>query len=65
MLKDTIKKLASEKGLTLRDVADLSGVPYSAIACWNDHVPGALAVWKVSKALDVPVTTLLDEIKDN
>ena len=64
MLKDTIKRLASEKGMTLRDVAEKSEVPYSAIMEWNDHVPGALAVWKVSKVLDVPVTDLLDEIEE-
>ena len=59
MLKDTIKKLAGEKGMTLREVADQSGVPYSAIACWNDHVPNALALVKVAKVLGTTAEELL------
>ena len=61
MLKDTIKALASEKGLTLRKVAHESGVPYSAIACWNDHVPNALALAKVAKVLGTTSEELLQE----
>lgn len=64
MLLDKVKDVAKERGMTLKAVAAESGIKYDTLLSWNDHVPGALAVWKVSKVLDMPVGILLDEIKE-
>lgn len=64
MLLDKVRAVAKEKGLTLKAVAEKAEINYDTMMSWKDHNPGALAVWKVSKALDMPVTDLLDEIKE-
>ena len=62
MLKDTIKTLAAEKGLTMRELSDRSGVPYSAMAEWNASVPNAVALAKVCKALGTSVEAVLEGV---
>ena len=63
MLLDKVKELCADRKMTLKELSKVSGVPYTAIKEWNDHVPGALSVWKVSKALNVPLSDLLDEVE--
>ena len=63
MLLDKVKTIAKERGMTLKEVSAASGVKYDTLMSWNDHVPGALSVWKVSKALNVPLSDLLDEVE--
>ena len=64
MILDKVKAVAKEKGMTLKDVATETEIKYDTLLSWNEHVPGAMAVWKVSKVLDVSVGELLDELKD-
>lgn len=64
MLLDKVRTVAKEKGMTLKAVAEKAEINYDTMMSWKDHNPGALAVWKVSKALDIPVVDLLDEIKE-
>lgn len=59
MLKDTIKNLAAGKGMSLRDVSEKSGVPYSAIAEWNYSIPNAVALARVCKVLGTTVEEVL------
>lgn len=59
MLKDTIKSLAAGKGMSLRDVAEKSGVPYSAIAEWNTSIPNAVALLRVCKVLGTTVEEVI------
>ena len=59
MLKDKIKKLANEQGMTLRDVAVKSEVPYSAIMDWNSSIPNAVALAEVAKVLGTTSEELL------
>ena len=61
MLRDKIKEMAAEKGLTLRKVSEESGVPYSALACWNDSMPSAVALARVAKVLGTTSEELLEE----
>lgn len=60
MLKDTIKALATEKGLTLRELAKESGVPYAALMEWNSSMPSALALVKVTTVLGTTVEKVLE-----
>lgn len=64
MLLDKVRAVAKERGMTLKAVAEEARINYDTMMSWKDHNPGALAVWKVSKALDVPVADLLDEIEE-
>ena len=67
MILDKVKEVAKDKGMTLKEVAARSGIKYDTLLSWNEHVPGAMAVWKVSKALDVSIEELLElleELKD-
>ena len=64
MILDKVKAVAKEKGMTLKDVATETEIKYDTLLSWKDHKPGALSVWKISKLLDIPVTELLDELKD-
>lgn len=61
MLKDTIKRIAAEKGITLREVAKESGVPYSAMMEWNYSMPSALALVKVCSVLGTTAEKVLEE----
>lgn len=60
MLKDTIKMLAAEKGMTLRELAKVSEVPYTAIREWNSSMPSALALVKVTTVLGTTVEKVLE-----
>jgi len=64
MLLDKVRGAAKEKGMSLKEVAEKAQIKYDTLLRWNDHTPGSLAVWKISKVLDIPVADLLDEIKD-
>ena len=64
MILDKVKEVAKDRGMTLKEVAARSGIKYDTLLSWNEHVPGAMAVWKVSKVLDVSVGELLEELKD-
>ena len=59
MLKDTIKRIATEKGFTLREVARESGVPYSAMLEWNNSMPSALALVRVCSVLGTTAEKVL------
>ena len=60
MLKDTIKTLAAEKGMTLLELAKESGVPYTALREWNSSMPSALALVKVTTVLGTTVEKVLE-----
>lgn len=64
MILDKVKSVAKDRGMTLKDVATKAEIKYDTLLSWKDHKPGALSVWKISKLLDIPVTELLDELKD-
>ena len=61
MLKDKIRELANAKCMTLRDVAEKSGVPYAAIKEWNTSMPNALALVKVCEVVGTTAEQLLKE----
>ena len=60
MLKNTIKALAKEKGYTLRELAKISEVPYTAMLEWNNSMPSALALVKVTIVLGTTVEKVLE-----
>ena len=61
MLIDTLREVAKEKGMSLKAVADDSGVKYDTLLGWKDHVPNALALAKVAKVLGTTSEELLKE----
>lgn len=63
MLIDKIKKLASERGMTLHDVSRKSGVKYSGLIEWGRRCedPASSKVLAVANVLGITVEELLNE----
>ena len=61
MILDKVRDAAKAKGMTLKDVAEAAGIKYDTLMSWNEHVPGALSLWKVSKVLEIAFADLLEE----
>lgn len=61
MVLDKVKEHAAANGMKLLDVSVLSGVPYTALKEWNQHMPSALSLAKVAKVLGTTSEELLKE----
>lgn len=63
MLKDNIKRLRQERGMSQGDLADRVHVVRQTVSKWERgaSVPDALTLAAVAEALDVPVAELLGE----
>ena len=62
MLGDNIKKYRKEKGYTQEELSSMLHVVRQTLSKWENNVsvPDAEALIRISKALDVPVSILLD-----
>ena len=63
MLIDKIKKLANEKGMTLHEVSERSGVKYTGLIEWGRRCkdPASGKVLAVANVLETTVDELLKE----
>lgn len=61
-LKENIKAKCKEMGITIYDLCVLAGVPYECVRKWGSHMPGALALVKVAKALGTTAEELLEGV---
>ena len=61
LFADTLKKLRTEKGLSQRELSEQIYVTRTAITKWEsgDRLPDAAMITRLSKVLDVDVSTLL------
>jgi putative transcriptional regulator len=55
-----IRELAEEKGWTLQDVADRSGVNYNTVKGYARSTVDLSAVWKIALAFDVMIEDLVE-----
>ena len=62
MLGDNIKKYRKEKGYTQEELSSMLHVVRQTLSKWENNVsvPDAEVLIRISKALDVPVSILLD-----
>ena len=58
-LKENIKAKCKERGITINDLCISAGVPYECVRKWDSHMPSALALVKVAKALGTTAEELL------
>lgn len=58
-----IKKIASEKNLTIKQIGKGSGVGENAIYRWDKQNPNLSSLKKVSNYLDIPIDELLENEK--
>lgn len=58
-----IKKIASEKNLTIKQIGKGSGVGENAIYRWDKQNPNLSSLKKVSNYLDIPIDELLENDK--
>lgn len=59
MIYSTIKKIATEKEITIGKLCEASGVKRSAMQEWDSHIPAADKLASVAKCLGVTVEDLL------
>lgn len=62
-LLEKIKKLASDQGLSLREVNDMAGLGTRSIYHWKNQTPSIEKVSAVAKVLHVPVSELINDKK--
>ena len=60
MIYTRIKKLATDRGMTIGQLCADSGVKRSAMQEWDSHVPAVDKLLSVAKCLGVTVEDLLD-----
>lgn len=68
LIKLRIREFANEKGWTLKDVADRSGVAYSSVRAYA-RAPGLAmvdftSILKMARALDVMVEDLVEVVEE-
>lgn len=61
MIYDKIKKIADEKGISIRKIELETGITPGSIYHWNEVKPSVDKVLKVAKYLDITVEKLLEE----
>lgn len=61
MIYEKIKKIADEKGISIRKIEIETGTTLGSIYHWNEIKPSVDKVLKVAKYLDVTVEKLLEE----
>lgn len=60
MILHNIKRLCTERGISLNDLEEMSGIGKNTIYRWGEHSPGIDKVLKVAKTLGVTVEQLLE-----
>jgi transcriptional regulator with XRE-family HTH domain len=61
MLMDKIRDLAKKQNMTIAELCEKSGVPYSCIYEWNNHEPSASRLLAVANVLGTTVEELMKE----
>lgn len=61
MIYDKIKKIADEKGISIRKIESETGITLGSIYHWNEIKPSVDKVLKVAKYLNITVEKLLEE----
>ena len=64
-LLDKIKKIASQEGLSLREVNDRAGLGTRSIYHWKNQTPSIEKVTAVANVLHVPVSELIEDDKQS
>jgi transcriptional regulator with XRE-family HTH domain len=63
-----IRELAAEKGWTLKEVAERSGVNYSTVASYTRREAMAMtdftAIKKLARAFDIPIEDLVEVLEE-
>lgn len=56
-----IRKFRSEKGMTQKEMSELTGIPYSTYSNYenNNREPGIEQLGKIADALDIPIAELM------
>ena len=60
MILHNIKRLCAERGISLNDLEQMTGIGKNTIYRWDEHSPGIDMVLKVAKTLGVTVEELLE-----
>lgn len=60
MILHNIKRLCAERGISLNDLEQMTGIGKNTIYRWDEHSPGIDKVLKVAKSLGVTVEQLLE-----
>lgn len=63
-LYEKIKRIAKNKGMSIREVERRCGFAYGTLQRWNRISPTVLNVFKVSRVLNVTVDELMDHGND-
>ena len=61
MIYTRIKRLATEREISIGRLCEISGVRRTAMQEWDSHIPAADKLASVAKVLGVTVEDLLDE----
>lgn len=61
MLYDNVKRVCSEKGVSVGCVEKQCELSNGSISKWNENEPGIRKVQKVADFLGVPIEKLLEE----
>ena len=61
MIYDTVKRVGSEKGVSVGYVEKQCELSNGSISKWNENEPGIRKVQKVADFLGVPIEKLLEE----
>lgn len=66
-INEKIFELINKKGITQKELSDLTGISTSAISDWKHRgsIPSSLNVKKICKALNVDAKTILGDTDDN
>lgn len=68
MLRLRVKEVAESKGISMGKLSRLSDVTYNTIRTLYRNPEGGVNIqtlYRIAKALDVPIADLLEEIPDN
>lgn len=61
MLLHKIKDLCAAKGISMKELSEKAGVPYTGLKEWGNSMPAADKLFRVATILDVTVEELLKE----
>ena len=61
MIYDKVKRLCSDRGISVASVEKELGMGNGTIGSWNDSSPGFKSITKVAKYFNVPLEYFVDE----
>lgn len=68
MFRLRIKELAADRGLTLKEIAERSELPYSTVATYANSTAmtmvNLLSVQKIARVFGVPIEELIEVVKE-